>query len=153
RYWGPKSFVTMLATNVMLVTFIGLFYKELKLMSFDETAARLFGFKPGYLHVAWLTLVSITAVVAFEIAGTVLVVALMIAPAAAANLVTKRLSKMLVVSVVLGLVSAVLGTWLGYVLEISPTSPIAFCSGLIFVALFICCASRRKIRRNGIAHE
>ena len=73
--WGPKSFFVMLAVLVALVVYITVFYKELKLMLFDETLARSFGFRPGLLHLVWLTLVSMTTVAAFETAGSILVVA------------------------------------------------------------------------------
>ena len=77
-YLGPRAFVSMLLCVIGLASFIVLFFKELKLMAFDETASRLFGFHPRLLHTVWLAIVSIVAVAAFETAGTILVVALML---------------------------------------------------------------------------
>ncbi|MEL7499756.1 MAG: metal ABC transporter permease [Planctomycetota bacterium] len=139
--FGPKAFVSMLFCVLGLVGFITLLYKELKLMAFDECAAHLSGFRPKLLHTIWLTFVSVIAVAAFETAGTILVVAMMIAPPAAANLLTKRLSVMFFVSAVLASLAAVLGVGLSQLLEISPAGPIASISGLIFV-LIICCAPK-----------
>ena len=130
---GPKSFVIMAATVVSLLVFIVAFYKELKLMVFDETLSRTLGFRPKILHTVWLALVSVTTVAAFETAGTILVVALMIAPPAAANLFTKRLAEMLAVSVVLAVASAILGVALGLALDISHAGPIAFFAGMLFL--------------------
>ncbi|MEM7456369.1 MAG: metal ABC transporter permease [Planctomycetota bacterium] len=133
-YLGPKAFVTMMLMLAVLILFITVFYKEMKLASFDEVSARMFGFRPRLLHSCWLALVSMTAVAAFETAGTVLVVALMIAPPAAANLLSSRLSRMLMISPILAVAGALGGTAAGIGLEISPAGPICAAAGLIFVA-------------------
>ena len=142
--FGPKAFVSMLVCVIGLLGFIVVFYKELKLMAFDECAALLSGFRPKTLHTAWLAVVSITAVAAFETAGTILVVAMMIAPPAAANLLTKRLSIMFSVSVILAVISATLGVALSQTLAISPAGPIASMSGVIFL-LIVCFAPRQGL--------
>lgn len=131
---GPKAFVSMLGCVLLLIAFIVLFFKELKMMAFDETTSSMFGFRPKLLHTVWLTLVSITAVAAFETAGTVLVVAMMIAPPAAANLLTKRLSTMFLISAVMGAVAAAVGIALSQYLDISAAGPIASMSGLLFLS-------------------
>ncbi len=134
RSFGPRAFVTMALLFGVLTCFIVTFYKELKLMAFDEATAKLMGFRPKLLHAAWLALVSMTTVAAFETAGTILVVALMIVPAATANLLTKRLPTMFVLGPLLGAAAAALGVWLGVALDISPAGPIATTSGLLFLA-------------------
>ena len=136
-YLGPKAFVVMVVVVLVLVAFITLFYKELKLMAFDESTSKTLGFRPSILHSVWLGLVSITAVAAFETAGTILVVALMIAPAAAANLLTKRLSVMFLFSSMIAIVAASLGIWLGLNLEISPAGPISSIAGLLFLLVVL----------------
>lgn len=152
-YLGPKAFVGMVLCLAMLLTFILLFFKDLKLMSFDETASHLLGFRPKLLHTVWLALVSITAVAAFEAAGTILVVALMIAPPTAANLLTHRLSSMFAVSALLGGVAACLGVALSIPMDISPAGPIASISGFLFlVVVFLApktgILSQRRIRKQ-----
>jgi manganese/zinc/iron transport system permease protein len=68
-YLGPKAFVSMMLCVVGVVGFVVVFFKELKLMAFDETTSHLFGFRPRLLHTIWLAIVSIVAVAAFEVAG------------------------------------------------------------------------------------
>ena len=138
---GPKAFVCMLACVVGLLGFIALFFKELKLMAFDQCAAHMSGFRPKMLHTVWLAIVSITAVAAFETAGTILVVAMMIAPPAAANLLTQRLSTMFLISAILATVAAASGVAISQALSISPAGPIASMSGLTFL-LIVCFASK-----------
>ena len=130
---APYAFVVMATVLTVLIGFISIFYKELKLMMFDSALSQTFGFRPALLHMCWLGLVSITTVSAFEIAGSILVVAMMIAPPATAFLLTRRLGVMLVISSLLGVTSSVLGFYLGLWLDISPTGPIASLAGAIFL--------------------
>ena len=146
-YLGPKAFVSMLACLLILVTFIIVFFKELKLLAFDETAMHLLGYNPKWLSTAWLVLVSMIIVAAFEVAGTVLVVALMIAPPAAASFLSGRLSSMFFVSGLLGIASAIAGVWTSLQLEISPTGPIASISGVVFLLVAIFAPKRGLVSR------
>ena len=137
-YLGPKAFVAMGVCLVVLLVFIIAFYKELKLMAFDESTAFMQGFRPKLLHTVWLTLVSIIAVAAFETAGTILVVALMIAPPAAANLLAQRLSRIFIFGAILSAVAAAAGILVSQQMDIAPAGPIASISGFLFllVAMF-----------------
>ncbi|MEM7263200.1 MAG: iron chelate uptake ABC transporter family permease subunit, partial [Planctomycetota bacterium] len=134
---GPKSFYTMLVVLLLVVAFLTVYFKELKLMVFDSSLASSFGFRPGLLHVSWLGLVSVTTVSAFEAAGSVLVVALMITPPAAAYLLADTLGGMLRWSVLLGALSAVLGFYLGLGLDIAPTGPMSAVAGLVFLFVLL----------------
>lgn len=130
---GPKAFYVMLATFMLAISFIAAFYKELKLTMFDDTLAKGLGLRPELMHFVWLGIVSITTVAAFEIAGSILVVALMIAPPAAAFLLTRRISAMLITSCLIGVVCSIAGFYVGYFLEVAPTGPIASITGFAFL--------------------
>ncbi|HEX6386908.1 MAG TPA: metal ABC transporter permease [Anaerolineae bacterium] len=109
---GPRTLVVMGVILLINLAFITLFYKELKLSTFDEGLAAALGFKPGLIHYGLMTLVSVTAVGAFDAVGSILVIALMIVPPATAYLLTDRLSRMLGLSVLIGIVGAISGYWL-----------------------------------------
>ncbi|MFK7767106.1 MAG: metal ABC transporter permease [Mariniblastus sp.] len=132
-YLGPKAFVSMAFCLALLIGFITIFFKELKLMAFDEPTSHMLGFRPKVIHTLWLAIVSIISVAAFETAGTILVVALMIAPPAAANLLTTRLSTMFVISGLIGALTAIGGVALSMPLEISPAGPISSAAGFLFL--------------------
>ncbi|MCG8481617.1 MAG: metal ABC transporter permease [Spirochaetales bacterium] len=108
-FW-PESVTLTFAMMVLTLLFVLLFYKELKLSTFDHTLAKSLGFRPTLLLYALMTLVSLVAVGAFDAVGSILVIAFFIIPAAAAYLLTDRLPVMLVLSGVFGTASA----WLGY---------------------------------------
>ncbi|MEL6894845.1 MAG: metal ABC transporter permease, partial [Planctomycetota bacterium] len=139
---GPKSFVVMSAVLLVVLAFITLAFKELKLGVFDPVLAGKFGLRPGLLQSLWLMIVSITTVAAFNVAGSILIVSLMIAPPAAAYLLTDRLGWMLVVSAVIAIASAFGGYYLSTVLDISPTGPISSFAGLLFLCVFAAAPKR-----------
>jgi manganese/zinc/iron transport system permease protein len=134
---GPRTLVVMLVILAVNVLFIGLFYKELKLATFDAGLAAALGFSPALIHYGLMTLVSITAVGAFDAVGSVLVVALMIAPPAAAYLLTDRLSRMVLLSALVGALSAVSGYWLARALDASIAGSMSSMAGAIFVLAWL----------------
>jgi len=95
----PRALVGGIGTLILNLTLLLLFYKELKLVTFDPALAATLGFTPTLIHYGLMTSVSLTAVTAFDAVGSVLVVALMIAPPATAYLLTDRLPRMIVLSV------------------------------------------------------
>jgi manganese/zinc/iron transport system permease protein len=129
---GPKALWVMGIILLVNLAFIRALYKELKLATFDAGLAAALGFAPALVHYGLMSVVSITAVGAFQAVGSVLVVGLMIAPPAAAYLLTDRLPRMLVMSVCFGAVSAIAGCWLAYTLDTSIVGAMATTTGILF---------------------
>jgi manganese/zinc/iron transport system permease protein len=138
----PRSLVVMGVILLVNVIFIALFYKELKLTTFDAGLAAALGFSPALIHYGLMVIVSITAVGAFDAVGTILVVALMIAPPAAAYLLTDRLSRMLLYSAALAAIGAIAGFWLARGLDANIAGAIATVLGVEFVAAFLLAPER-----------
>ena len=129
---GPKSVWVMGSICVLVFAFVVAFFKELKLSTFDATLSATLGFSPVLLHYALMSLASITAVGAFNAVGSILVIALAIAPPAAAYLLTEGLLSLLMLSGGLAVISAVLGYFVAHLLDTSIAGSIAVCAGLIF---------------------
>jgi manganese/zinc/iron transport system permease protein len=153
--FGPRAFYVMSGILFINILFITIFFKELKLASFDMGLAASLGFSPVLLHYVLITLVSVTAVGAFDAVGSILVVALMITPPAAAYLITDRLSLMLILSALIGILSAVGGYWVAHFLDASLAGSMATVCGFIFCLTFltapqrgIIAIARRKIRQK-----
>ncbi|MFQ3663116.1 MAG: metal ABC transporter permease [Chloroflexaceae bacterium] len=157
----PRALLIGTATLVINLALIGLLYKELKLTSFDPGLAAALGFAPGLLHYGLMTMVSVTAVGAFDAVGSILVIALMVAPPAAAYLLTDRLPVMLLLSVLIGALSAIAGYWAAYWLDVSVGGAMASMSGVAFglALLFapgrglVAGAARRKRQRWEFAQQ
>lgn len=105
----PRAVVTLAAVTVVNGLFVVGCYKELKLTSFDPALATTIGFPAGVMHYLLMTLVAVTAVASFESVGNILVVAMFVVPPAAAYLLTDRLPRMIGLSVLLAVASAVVG--------------------------------------------
>lgn len=129
---GPQALWTMGTILVLNLAFLVTFYKELKLATFDAGLAAALGFAPTALHYALMSLVSVTAVGAFDAVGSILVVALMVAPPAAAYLLTDRLPVLLALSAGLGAAAALGGYAAARALDTTIAGAMATTAGLVF---------------------
>lgn len=134
---GPKSLWVIGTILVITVTLLLMFFKELKLTTFDKGLAATLGFSPMLIHYGLMTVSSVTVVGAFDAVGAILVVALMIAPAASAYLLTTNLKKMLVLSCVFGVFSAIAGYWMANILDASIAGSMTTMLGFVFLIVYL----------------
>lgn len=134
---GPKSLWVMGTILLITIGMLFAFFKELKVSTFDAGLSAALGFSPVVLHYGLMTVSSVTVVGAFEAVGAVLVVALMIAPAATAYLLTSDLKKMLVLSVIFGVFSAIAGYWVAHFLDASIAGSMTTILGLVFLIVYL----------------
>jgi manganese/zinc/iron transport system permease protein len=153
--WGPTALVVMSVILAINVTAIAFFWKELKLSTFDPAFAVAIGFTPALVQYALMSLVSLTAVGAFDAVGSILVVALMIAPPATAYLLTDSLPRMLVLAGGIGAASGIAGYWLAYALDASIAGSMATMTGVAFTLAWLfapgrglVAAARRRARQK-----
>jgi manganese/zinc/iron transport system permease protein len=134
---GPKSLWVVGSILLITITLLITFFKELKVSTFDAGLAASLGFSPIILHYGLMTVASVTTVGAFDAVGAILVVALMIAPAAAAYLLTTGLKKMLILAIIFGVFSAISGYWLAHWLDASIAGSITTMLGLLFLIVYL----------------
>jgi manganese/zinc/iron transport system permease protein len=135
--WGPRALWSMGSIALLNSLFVLICYKELKLTTFDPEHSRMLGFTPSYIYYALMTLTSITAVGAFNVVGSIVVVALMITPPATAYLLTHKLNIMIYLSIALGIASSIGGYWLAHLLNVSIAGAIATASGILFLVALL----------------
>jgi manganese/zinc/iron transport system permease protein len=122
---------------VLLLNLLGIliFYKELKIVAFDPFLATTLGFSAGVVHYGLMTAVAVTSVASFESVGSILVVAMLITPAATAQLLTDRLDRMLLIAALVAAVSGVAGYLVAAYGINSPAAPMmAVVAGIQFAA-------------------
>ena len=134
---GPIGLWVMGGITIINSLFVYLFFKELKISTFDSHLAKCLGFTPTLIHYGLMSCVSITCVGAFDIVGTILIVALIITPPATAYLITSKLSNMIILSIIIGCASAILGTFLAILIDGSISGAICSVSGLLFTLAFL----------------
>lgn len=142
---GPKALVMMAIILLINLIFITLFYKELKLATFDAGLAAALGFSPALIHYGLMSLVSVTAVGAFDSVGAILVVALIVGPPVTAYLLTDRLWVMLVLSSGIGALVAISGYWLARMLDASIAGSMATMTGVVFIVAYLLAPHRGLI--------
>jgi manganese/zinc/iron transport system permease protein len=136
-YHVPQSLVwmgTMLAVNA---GFVALFWKELKLATFDPVLAHAFGLRPRALFYGLLFLTSCTAVAAFDSVGAILFIAFVIVPPSTAYLLTDRLLTMVLLGVAMSAISSVAGYALAVLWDVSISGMMALMTGCFLAAAFL----------------
>ncbi len=134
---GPKSLWVIGSILLITITLLLLFFKELKLSTFDKGLAATLGFSPLVIHYGLMTMSSITVVGAFDAVGAVLVVALIISPAATAYLLTDDLKKMLLLSCCFGIFAAIGGYWMANILDASIAGSMTTVLGFVFLLVYL----------------
>lgn len=133
---GPRPLWIAVALLLLVLVFVWRGYRGLLLTSFNPDFAAGLGISVAAWHYALMSMVSVTTVVSFESVGAILVVALLIAPAAAAYLLTERLQHMLILAAIFGIFSSIGGYYLAKWLDGSIAGAISIVAGLLFVAAF-----------------
>jgi manganese/zinc/iron transport system permease protein len=130
---GAKAIYVIGAIAVINLIFLAVFYKELKITTFDPSLATSLGIFPSVINYILMGITSITCVGSFDAVGAILVVSFIITPPASAYLITDRLGKMIFISFLLGILSAVAGYWSARYFNVSISGSMATASGLIFI--------------------
>jgi len=160
---APRQLITAAAVALLCVFAIAALFKELRISSFDPALAHALGFKPGWLNTALMILVALACVAAFEAVGSILVVAMLVCPPAAARMLTDSLRAQLLLSALLAALAAVAGYFaaafgpalLGWNMSVSAAGMISVFTGLILAAAILLAPRHgvlvRRLRRLALA--
>lgn len=129
---GPQALWSLGGLTLLNGLFLMVFYKELKLSTFDPQLAAALGFLPGVMHYALMVLISLTTVGAFSAVGAILAVALIIVPPVTASLLTRRLPALIGIALLIGVAAALSGYRLAMEWDISISGMIATMLGVLF---------------------
>ena len=132
--WNDVWLVAAIGAGVL--AFVLLFYKELLFTSYDPTMAAATGLPVGWIQYALMAMLALTTVIALKTVGIVLVVALLITPAATAQLLTRSLPGMMLVGSALGAASTVIGLYVAWYADLSASASIVLTATGFFVLAF-----------------
>ncbi len=138
RSMGPRAVWILGSVFALNVAWVALAWKELRLCAFDPEMAAALGLPVVGMHAALMAATSLTTVAAFESVGAILVVAMLVGPAATAYLLTDRLVRMVGLAAVIGAMSSVFGYALARMWDASIAGCMALAIGFFFLlaALF-----------------
>ena len=127
--------ITIIVSLLVLAT-ITIFFRPLLLTSFDPILAKSMGVKVTFYHYLLMVILTLVSVTAMQSVGTILIVALLITPAATAYLYANSLKTMILLSSGFGALASVLGLFIGYSFNIAAGSSIVLTSALLFLISF-----------------
>ncbi|MCY3410611.1 MAG: metal ABC transporter permease [Candidatus Heimdallarchaeota archaeon] len=146
--FGPSlMWITILTLSINII-YLVIFYKELKITSLDAEFAMSIGLNPSIINLSFMFIVSLTVVASFKVAGIVVVVGLLVIPPSTAYLLTKQLHKMMALSILFGILSAVIGFMISWNIgDIEISSVITLVSGSIFILVLFFAPEKGVIKQ------
>ena len=129
-------FLTAAVLVIVLIAVL-LFYKQLKLTSFAPTIAKSYGWNISAINYGLMFLLTLVAVTSLQTVGTILVIAMLITPAATAYQLTDKLLVMIVLSTVFGTLSSIVGLYFSYSYNLPSGATIVMAAAVFFIVAFI----------------
>ncbi|TGB03454.1 metal ABC transporter permease [Halobacillus salinus] len=133
---ASDMWITLGISLVVLIA-VYLFYKELLVTSFDETMGAAYGLPVRLIHYFLMMLLTLVTVASLQTVGIVLVVAMLITPAATAYLLTERLWVMIFLAAGLGSVAAIVGLYFSFTYNLASGATIVMAATALFVLAFL----------------
>ncbi len=127
----------ILAVGALVLALVALFYKELLFTAYDPSMAAASGLPVGAIQYGLLALLGLTTVIALQTVGIVLVVALLVTPAATAQLLARRLPWMMAAGAAVGALSSLIGLYVAYYADVSVSAAIVLTATAFFLAAFL----------------
>jgi manganese/iron transport system permease protein len=149
---SAEDLVGLLLLGILVLVIVALLWKELLYATFDPLGAAASGIRVGRLEYLFLALVALTIVVSLQAVGIILVVAMLVTPAATAQMLTVRFTRLMIVAALIGIASSVLGLYLSYWLDVASGATIVLVqTGLFVIALVFGPRGMLGRRRSGEA--
>lgn len=147
---GRAELITIsLFSAIILIAGI-LFYSQLQAVSFDSEFAETRGINTAWFQIVIMVLISITVVLMVTLVGTVMVIAFLTLPPAIASMFSKRLSVMIVLSVLFSIILSVAGLFISYVFDLPTGSVTIVLAGAVYILVRLADASVKRVRKNRV---
>ena len=134
---GDDDMIQVIILGVLAFSVLVFKRRDFTLFAFDPSHSHAIGISPRVLGALLLGLLALTAVVALQAVGVILVVALLITPGATAYLLTDRFSRMLVLAPILSTICAVVGIYASYYLDAASGGTVVLAQGLMFMVVYL----------------
>lgn len=134
---GPAELAQVLILGAITLSILLIKRKDLVLLAFDRVHAHALGLNASALHALLLGLLALTVVASLQAMGTILVVAMLIIPGATAVLLTRSFSKMLLISVFLGLASTIVGVYASYYFDLATGASVVLAQAVFFAIAYL----------------
>ncbi|QTV79271.1 metal ABC transporter permease [Microbacterium sp. NIBRBAC000506063] len=144
---SPADLVQIVVLAAVAFAVLMVKRRDLTLYAFDPTHAHAIGLSPRLLGALLLGVLALTAVVALQVVGVILVVAMLIIPGASAYLLTERFGRMLLIGPALAALCSVVGIYLSYWLDAAPGGLVVLVQGAAFALAYLASKVRARLFR------
>src|SRR5436190_3133354 len=133
-----SDLIVIAVMGAAMLAIVFALYKELVLLTFDPVQAEVIGLPVGWLHELLLALMAVTIVISIQTVGIVLVVAMLVTPAATATLLVRRFPLVMLIGAIQGVLGAIAGLYLSFYLNIASGATIVLVlTSMFFLALVL----------------
>lgn len=140
--------------GIFVLLCIYVFYKEFLITSFDPTIAKSYGMNTNYIHYFMMVLLTLVTVASLQTVGVILVVAMLITPAATAYLLTNKMTTMIALSALFGASSAIIGLYFSFRYNLTSGAVIVLVATAFFILAFLFAPKQgvvwNKMKKNNI---
>ena len=147
---SDKDLVSTVIVLAIVILFVVTLFKELQITSFDEVFAKSYGLNTSIIHYGLMIILTLVTVSALQTVGIILIVAMLITPAATAFLWTNRLVYMLALSSTIGAIASIIGLYLSYTMNWASGPAIVLVAAIIFLLSFIIAPKQGFITKLGV---
>lgn len=130
---GSEGMIIVAVMALVSLVVIALLFRDLQILTFDEVHARLVGINVPVMNLILYILIAMTCVVAMNVVGIVMVIALVAIPAAMANMFTDGLKSMMITSVILSEIMTFFGLIVAIALDLPPGAMVSVIMGVMFL--------------------
>jgi len=137
----------MFAMDLIIILIVALFFKEFYAISFDEEFSTVTGIPNRILYLVILCMVALSVVVLIRIVGIILVIALLTIPSSICRQFTYNMKKLIISSIVTGIILTITGLWISYLLDLASGATIILLLALVFLLSFFIKKAVTAVRR------
>ena len=134
----------MLGVNLLVLSFVILFYKELQAVAFDESFARVRNLPVDLLYIALVAMIGLAVVMLMRVVGLIMIIALLTVPAAIGTLFLKHMKQIMWLAIALSLIFTIAGLLLSYFFNLTSGATIILIAGISYLSALLIHKSCRQ---------
>lgn len=123
----------MLILDIIILFIVFLFYREFLAVSFDPEYSKAVGVPSEFIYILLLCIVALSVVVLIKVVGVILIIALLSIPAAISRQYTSKMTYIMVLSVIIGIILTIFGLWISYIFNLASGATIVIVLGSAFI--------------------
>jgi manganese/iron transport system permease protein len=148
---GDTDLIALTVLALIVLATVAILWKELLYATFDPLGAAAAGLPVGRLDYLFLALIALTIVISLQAVGIILVVAMLVTPAAIGQLVATSFTRLMAVAIAVGVLSPVIGLYLSYWLDAATGATIVLVETAIFIVVLLARRGRSAVERRQAA--